>query len=84
MSPSPFLASILTTCWCFYLHILFCQVMFVTSQTMVPHIKTMCKDPRVNVLGLEDSLIPESDNFMLGRVSRPRFFRGVGDESVNC
>lgn len=37
---------------------------------MVPHCKNICKDPRVNMLALEDGLVPESENFMLGRVRR--------------
>lgn len=70
MPSNTYLACILTIYWHFHLHILVCQVIFVTSQTMVPRIKTICKDPRVKVLGLEDTLIPESDDFMLGRVSQ--------------
>lgn len=49
---------------------------------MVPRIRDVCRDPRVLVLGLDDGLVPESDDFMLGRVRGagircvPRPFRG--------
>lgn len=46
----------------------FVQVTFVTSQSMAPRIRDMCRDRRVLVLGLDDGLVPESDDFMLGRV----------------
>lgn len=35
---------------------------------MVGRVKGMCRDPTVEVLGLEDDLVPESDDFMLGKV----------------
>ena len=44
------------------------QVTFVTSQTMASRIQNRCRDPSVVVLGLEDGLVPESDDFMLGKV----------------
>lgn len=37
---------------------------------MVGRIKGMCRNPSVAVLGLEDDLIPESDDFMLGKVRK--------------
>lgn len=37
---------------------------------MIGRIEGMCRDPSVAVLGLEDGLVPESDNFMLGMVRK--------------
>ncbi|CAM9728445.1 unnamed protein product [Laminaria digitata] len=34
---------------------------------MVPRVREICRDTRVVVVGLDDGLVPESDNFELGR-----------------
>ena len=54
------------------------QVLFVTSQAMVPRIREICRDPRVIVVGLDDGVVPESDDMQLGRVRRGRVYRSHG------
>lgn len=42
----------------------------MTSQLMVARIQDMCRDPAVAVAGLEDGLVPENDDFDLGKVRK--------------
>jgi len=59
------------------------QVTIVTSEPMVVRIQGMCRDPAVGVLGLDDGLIPESDDFNLGMVSkRGRTSAAVGPQLI--
>lgn len=48
---------------------------------MVARIQDMCRDPAVAVLGLEDGLVPENDDFNLGMV-RKREISGKGSRII--
>lgn len=39
---------------------------------MVARIRDMCRDPAVAVAGLEDGLVPENDDFYLGKVRKSK------------
>lgn len=55
----------------------------MTSQSMVPRVKDMCRDRRVEVFGLDDGLVPENDDFALGRVRICRMSE-AGGRRVSC
>lgn len=47
---------------------------------MVPCIREICRDPRVIAVGLDDGLVPENDDFFLGRVRGKKLWYKYSNE----